>query len=145
METFDTATATTTTSTATTTTTRSTAKMLSFENQMLLDSISSDSLTVAAKGLGVERVFQSLLRVYSDPGNLVIVLGTRDNEEEYFMKNLGEVKIPPKKITAEISVSERQKVYLAGGVLFMTTRILVVDMLTDRLPVHLVTGILIFR
>ena len=120
-------------------------KMLSFENQMMLDSISSDSLTVAAKGLGVERVFQSLIRIYSDPGNLVLVLGTNDNEEEYFIKNLNNLKIPPKKITAEISVSERQKLYPKGGVLFMTTRILVVDMLTDRLPVHLVTGILIYR
>ena len=34
---------------------------------------------------------------------------------------------------------------MSGGVLFMTTRIFVVDMLTDRLPVHLATGCLLYR
>ena len=35
--------------------------------------------------------------------------------------------------------------YLSGGVLFVTSRILVVDMLTKRLPIHLVTGIVVYR
>ena len=35
--------------------------------------------------------------------------------------------------------------YLQGGVLFVTTRILVVDMLMERLPINLVTGILVVR
>lgn len=39
----------------------------------------------------------------------------------------------------------RESVYLSGGVLFVTSRILVVDMLTKRLPIHLVTGIVVFR
>jgi len=36
-------------------------------------------------------------------------------------------------------------VYMKGGVLFVTSRILVVDLLTDRLPTHLVTGIIVYR
>ena len=39
----------------------------------------------------------------------------------------------------------RESVYLRGGVLFVTSRILVVDMLTKRLPIHLVTGIVVYR
>lgn len=35
--------------------------------------------------------------------------------------------------------------YLSGGVLFVTSRILVVDMLTKKLPIHLVTGIVVLR
>ena len=35
--------------------------------------------------------------------------------------------------------------YLSGGVLFVTSRILVVDMLTKKLPIHLVTGIVVYR
>jgi len=30
-------------------------------------------------------------------------------------------------------------------VLFITTRILVVDMLVERIPIHLVSGILVFK
>ncbi len=39
----------------------------------------------------------------------------------------------------------RERVYMEGGVLFITSRILVVDFLTDRIPAHLITGILIYR
>jgi len=47
-----------------------------------------------------------------------------------------------KKITA---CHCRESVYLSGGVLFVTSRILVVDMLTKKLPIHLVTGIVVYR
>ncbi len=110
--------------------------MLAFANQMFLDILGEDGLVVSAKGLGLEEVFHSLLKVYSDPGNLVLVIGTNDEEEEYFISRLDQanVKAPPKKVTTEYSTSDRQQLYLNGGVLFITTRILVVDMLTDRVP-----------
>jgi DNA excision repair protein ERCC-4 len=44
------------------------------------------------------------------------------------------VKMAPKKVTTDYSIPERQRLYLDGGVLFVTTRIMVVDMLTDRMP-----------
>ena len=45
--------------------------MLPFANAIFLDILHEDGLIIAAKGLGIEEVFYSLLRVYSDPGNLV--------------------------------------------------------------------------
>ena len=115
--------------------------MLPYENQMFLDVLSSDGLVVAAKGLGLEHVFASLLRVYSDPGNLVLVMGTAEEEEEHFVRQVvGEDTstssdnggdngdavrcVAAKRITSDYSTSERQRVYLQGGVLFVTTRIL---------------------
>lgn len=104
-------------------------------------------MTIAAKGLGLEHVFLNLLRVYSDPGNLVLVLGCTDQEEEWFKKEMDQdgVKHLPRNITSDISTSERELVYLEGGVLFITTRILVVDLLMERIPAHLITGILVYR
>lgn len=122
--------------------------MLDYENQMLLDIVSADGLVLAAKGLGLERVFHSLLKIYSDPGNLVLVLGTTEQEEQYFIQALNSderVKKKARKITTDISIAERQRVYLEGGVLFITTRILVVDLLMERIPIHLITGILLYR
>nr|CAG4635353.1 EOG090X03DI [Artemia franciscana] len=83
--------------------------MLSYENQIMLDVIHEDGLVIAAKGLGLERVFVSILKVYSDPGNLVLVLGTSSKEEEYFISQLEslDVKPLPKVITSELSVNER--------------------------------------
>ena len=75
-------------------------------------------------------------------------MGASDEEEDFYIRaatsNDDAVK-PPRRVTADCGVSDRAKLYLSGGVLFVTTRILVVDMLTDRLPVHLVTGILVAR
>ena len=121
--------------------------MLPFANQMLLDILHEDGLIISAKGLGLEEIFFNLLKVYSDPGNLVLVIGTNDEEEDYFIERLDKegVKRPPTKVTTEYSVTERQKFYLNGGVLFITTRILVVEMLTERIPMrkycHFVTAL----
>ena len=118
--------------------------MLAYENQMFLDLVAEDGLTVLAKGLGLEQVMANVIRVYSDPGNLVLVIGTSEAEEEFFIKEF-EHTLKPKKITTDYSTSERIKVYKEGGVLFVTTRILVVDMLMERIPIGLITGILIYR
>jgi DNA excision repair protein ERCC-4 len=63
-------------------------------------------------------------------------MGANEEEENYFTKRLeaDDVKLLPKKVTTEYSIPDRQKLYLEGGVLFITTRIMVVDMLTDRMP-----------
>ena len=34
---------------------------------------------------------------------------------------------------------------MEGGVIFSSSRILVVDMLMERLPIHLVTGVLVYK
>lgn len=39
----------------------------------------------------------------------------------------------------------REDLYLSGGVKFVTTRILVVDMLKKRIPIEKITGIVVLR
>ena len=56
----------------------------------------------------------------------------------------GEAQLP-RRVTTDISTTEREAVYLGGGVLFITTRILVVDFLMDRIPAHLITGLMVYR
>ncbi|PIK43490.1 putative DNA repair endonuclease XPF isoform X3 [Apostichopus japonicus] len=99
----------------------------------------------AKKGLGMERLFTNLLQLYCDPGNLVLVLNTSEQEQRFLMEELEKVKtsVMPRVVNNEVGTTERQAVYLEGGVLFITSRILVVDLLTDRIPTHLVTGIII--
>lgn len=83
--------------------------MLDFENQMFLDILNEDGLMVAARGIGLDNVFLNLLKVYSDPGNLVIVLGTSSKEEEFFIKQLESMNVNPlpKLLTSEFSVNDR--------------------------------------
>ncbi|XP_032685368.1 DNA repair endonuclease XPF isoform X2 [Odontomachus brunneus] len=51
----------------------------------------------------------------------------------------------PRIVNAECSSNEREIMYLEGGVLFISGRILVVDLLKNRVPLHLITGILVYR
>ena len=44
----------------------SSSPLLAFENQMFLDALSSDGLTVAARGLGMERVMLALIKVRAE-------------------------------------------------------------------------------
>ncbi|XP_015186628.1 PREDICTED: DNA repair endonuclease XPF isoform X1 [Polistes dominula] len=121
--------------------------MLEYENEMLLEVLQEDGLVITAKGLGIETVFVNLLKVYLDPGNLVIVLGTLETDEKYFideLKSLG-TKTLPRIVTGQCTSSEREQLYLDGGILFIPGRILVVDLLKNRVPLHLVTGILVYR
>lgn len=46
----------------------------------------------------------------------------------------------PRTVTSDVQSAERYNVYTEGGVLFVTSRILVVDFLTDRIPAHLISG-----
>lgn len=121
--------------------------MLEYENQIFLEILQEDGLVITAKGLGIETVFVNVIKAYSDPGNLVIVLGTTNHDEHYFidlLKSYGTSRLP-RIVNAECSSNEREVMYLEGGVLFISGRILVVDLLKNRVPLHLVTGILVYK
>lgn len=62
--------------------------------------------------------------------------------QEYFTEQLRAEGVThlPQTVTSDVQSSDRYNVYTRGGVLFVTSRILVVDFLTDRIPAHLITG-----
>ncbi|XP_015913172.1 DNA repair endonuclease XPF [Parasteatoda tepidariorum] len=121
--------------------------LLDYENQMYLESFHDDALVVLAKGIGAERLAVNLIKTYNDPGNLVLVIGSTTVDEEFIiekLKSLGETLLP-KVITSDVGTKDRRNVYMEGGVLFVSSRILVVDMLVDRVPIDLITGIIVLR
>lgn len=62
-------------------------------------------------------------------------------EEEYYKSHLDAKLIHEVANTA----NAREKIYLEGGIQFVSTRILVVDLLKSRIPTELVTGIIVLR
>lgn len=79
--------------------------------------------------------------MHLDPENLVLVLNSDDYEETCYTKLLNS----PHVHQASNNSNEREKVYLDGGIQFISTRILVVDLLKNRLPTELITGIFVLR
>ncbi|XP_074597601.1 DNA repair endonuclease XPF mei-9 [Brevipalpus obovatus] len=124
---------------------------LEFERDMLTNLLEYDCLMVTSKGLSLERVVIEFMKTYNCPSNLVLVIGASERDIEFIMGRFTDEIVPesgdqlPKNITSDFSISERMKLYLAGGILFVTTRIMVVDMLLERVPFDLITGIMVFK
>lgn len=76
-----------------------------------------------------------------DPANLVLVLNCDDYEEKSFTKLLNS----PHVRQASNNGNEREKVYLSGGIQFISTQVLVLDLLKGRIPTELITGIFVLR
>ncbi|XP_016939450.2 DNA repair endonuclease XPF [Drosophila suzukii] len=115
--------------------------LLEYEKQMFLDQVQADGLLVCAKGLSYERVLINILKAYSDSGNLVLVINSSDWEEQYYKS-----KMEPKFVhEVANTATERERVYLEGGMQFISTRILVVDLLKQRIPIELISGIIVLR
>lgn len=125
------------------------AVVMEYENQIYLDMFHNEALLITAEGLGIERIFLNFIKLYSDPTHLVLILNTEEAEEDYFinqLKNESQNILLPTKITTEThSMNERVQTYLKGGCYFVTSRILVVDMLTERIPIDLISGILVYK
>lgn len=121
--------------------------LLEFETEMFLSLFGCDGLLVAAEGMGIDRILLQFMRVYSEQGSLVLLLNTTTPEQEYLTEQLRMEGVThlPRTVTSDVQNNERYNVYTEGGVLFVTSRILVVDFLTDRIPAHLISGILVYR
>lgn len=61
------------------------------------------------RGLGLEVVLLNIIKVYCDPGNLVLVIGSSAPEEEFWITQLQKdgVKPLPKVLSADTSIAER--------------------------------------
>ncbi|KAF6017698.1 ERCC4 [Bugula neritina] len=119
--------------------------LLEYEKQIFADLLEHDGLLVLARGLGIYRIIEALMKAFCHPASLVLVLNASVYEEEYYFERLqlAGVEQMPKVINSEISRDERVGVYMKGGVLFVSNRILVMDLLTEKIPCHLVTGIIV--
>src|SRR2546422_424624 len=113
--------------------------LLEFEAQLLFEILHEDCLLIVGKGMGLERTLISLLQPHADPGNLVLVIGTSPQEDQLIIEECQKSKVDklPEVVTADVAVSKRHHLYMSGGVLLITPRILVVDLLLDRVPVDL--------
>ncbi|CAD6905668.1 unnamed protein product [Tilletia controversa] len=109
---------------------------------------SDNALVILARGLGLRRIVATVLKIYDGPHNLVILVNAQPEEEAALAEELTTlgVKRPGlRSVSHEMNAKTRQELYLSGGLLSVTSRILVVDMLNKRIPTHLITGIVVLH
>ncbi|KAI5729951.1 hypothetical protein M8J76_008305 [Diaphorina citri] len=122
--------------------------MLDYEKEMLLNLLHQDGLLIGAKGLNTQQdILLNLIRIHCEPGNLVLILSAEPEEEGWLLSQLTLEGVTPlpRVLSCENNASEREKIYLQGGVLFVPARILVVDMLKKKVPIEHITGFIVLR
>ncbi|PFH49381.1 hypothetical protein AMATHDRAFT_147779 [Amanita thiersii Skay4041] len=108
----------------------------------------NSELLVLARGLGLRRIVCTLMKIYDSPTNLILLVNATQEEESGIGEELsimGCRKPGLRIIGYETGSKERQSIYKGGGLISVTSRILVVDMLQSDIPIHLITGILVLH
>lgn len=141
--------------------------LLQFQQDIIENAIDSrDGLFVLAPGLGSLQLVAVLLKIQdekrkldSEDEGVTLVIGSdqvvRDAlqselerihpRKDRFYANGGEEETFPKHVTADVPTAERLRLYGSSSCLFVTTRILVVDLLSGRLKTDAISGLMVLN
>ncbi|KAG1731335.1 uncharacterized protein EDB91DRAFT_1154579 [Suillus paluster] len=111
------------------------------------DPATSD-LLILARGLGLRRIICTLMQIYDSKQSLILLLNASPEEEAAIGDELGIMgcRRPGLRIVGyEMGKRDRQDLYKNGGLISVTSRILIVDMLQSDIPTELITGIIVMH
>ncbi|KAI9838898.1 MAG: hypothetical protein M1819_004106 [Sarea resinae] len=128
---------------------------LAYQQDIFNELRSEDELVILARGLGLLQVVTNLLHSYDAAGaNLIVVVGLTERENGWVGEALAEhaaISMSPmargiKLVNTDVmSVGTREKLYSQGGIFSITSRILVVDLLTSLLNPETITGMIVLH
>ncbi|KAI3397334.1 hypothetical protein diail_10992 [Diaporthe ilicicola] len=128
---------------------------LEYQQSLFQELRTEDELVILARGLGLMRLLTNLLHSYDAAGNnLIVVVNAEDRENNWIGEALAEhaaISMAPLARgltvvnTDYTNVGTREKMYASGGIFSITSRILVVDMLTNLLNVEKITGMVVLH
>nr|CCA20443.1 DNA repair endonuclease XPF putative [Albugo laibachii Nc14] len=121
-------------------------KWLPFEKDIFEELYDEDALLVMGKGLGLSRILTCFIRMHCSREHFVICLNMNDhavNMHQILISRGVTLEALPKVIDAKTSVHDRTQLYKLGGCYLITSRILVVDFLLNRLDSKRITGLLV--
>ncbi|KAF7532886.1 hypothetical protein G7Z17_g13587 [Cylindrodendrum hubeiense] len=128
---------------------------LEYQQALFQELRAEDEVVVLARGLGLMRLITNLLHSYDAAGNnLIVIVGADDRENGWIGEALAEhaaISMSPKARGLTVvntdfqSVGAREKMYKGGGIFSITSRILVVDLLTGLLDTDTITGLVLLH
>ncbi|TVY48242.1 DNA repair protein rad16 [Lachnellula cervina] len=128
---------------------------LRYQQEVFQELRQKDELVIIARGLGLLRLVTNLLHSYDAGGNnLILVVGADDRENGWLGEALAEhaaISQAPRARglnvvnTDLMSVGTREKMYAQGGIFSITSRILVVDLLTSLIHPETITGLVVLH
>ncbi|KAK6783024.1 hypothetical protein RDI58_020820 [Solanum bulbocastanum] len=130
--------------------------MVQFHEHIITELLedSNGGLVVTSSGLGLHKLISSLFLLHHQSQGCLLVLSATPPQKSSILRNYendiqsqfsGEVPNLPSEITSDLTANQRLSLYTSGGIFFITTRILIVDLLTHRLPTTAVAGLVILN
>lgn len=121
--------------------------LLDYERQLVSDLIEEDALCVLASGLAWQKAVAVFVRLHEaqQPGP-VLLIGFQPWQRQLLNKELRRhdpAARLPLDVNAEVPAAERTAHYAANACCFVTTRILVVDLLCARVAPRNIAGMIV--
>ncbi|KAJ0047914.1 hypothetical protein Pint_15750 [Pistacia integerrima] len=107
----------------------------------------SGGLVILSSGLSLPKLISSLLLLHSPSQGTLLLLSSSSSLKSQILHFLSphSPNQLPSEITADLSASHRHSLYSSGQIFFITARILIVDLLTQKLPTSHIAGIVILN
>ncbi|KAI9817500.1 MAG: hypothetical protein M1827_001110 [Pycnora praestabilis] len=126
---------------------------LEYQQDLFQELRSEDELVILARGLGLLRVVTNLLHSYDAAGNnLIVVVGADERENGWIGE--GNVERAIRVVQQDLLLMDdsfggaccyQEKMYSQGGIFSITSRILIVDLLSTLLNPETVTGLVVLH
>ncbi|RDX86604.1 DNA repair endonuclease UVH1, partial [Mucuna pruriens] len=124
--------------------------MVQFHEHIITELLedSNGGVVVISSGLSLSKLVSSLLLLHSSSQGTLLILSPSSTSLKsritFHLKTLNpQFNQIPAEITADLAAHHRHSLYSSGNAFFITPRILIVDLLTSKLPTSKIAGILI--
>ncbi|KAL9242755.1 hypothetical protein vseg_016724 [Gypsophila vaccaria] len=120
--------------------------MVQFHEQIIAELIDDQigGLVVISSGLCLHKLVSSLISLHSPDHGTLLILSSNQFQRKSISINPNLV-VGPTEINSELPAQQRHALYASGGVYFVTTRILIVDLLNAKVPTSKLAGIVILN
>ncbi|KAG5123263.1 hypothetical protein AAZX31_11G037600 [Glycine max] len=126
--------------------------MVQFHEHIITELLedSNGGLVVLSSGLALSKLIASLLILHSSSQGTLLLLSPSSTSLKskitFHLKTLNpQFYQIPAEITADLHAPHRHALYTSGNAFFITPRILIVDLLTNKLPTSKIAGIIILN
>ncbi|KVH95228.1 hypothetical protein Ccrd_002683, partial [Cynara cardunculus var. scolymus] len=128
--------------------------MVQFHEHIIADLLEEPSdgggLVVLSSGLGMHKIITALLHLHHPSEGTLLILSASPSQKHSILTSLNpnpnnEVTNSPSEITSDLQAHHRLSLYSSGNAFFITSRILIVDLLTRRLPTSAVAGVVLLN
>ncbi|XP_054824903.1 DNA repair endonuclease UVH1 isoform X2 [Prosopis cineraria] len=126
--------------------------MVQFHEHIITDLLddSNGGLVILSSGLSLPKLISSLLLLHSSSQGTLLILSSSSSSlksKVFFQLKAQNPQFQqiPSEITADLPAHHRHSLYSSGLIFFITPRILIVDLLTNKLPTSNIAGLIILN